>query len=267
MLKKTILPSIIALSVILTMAIPVVHAGTVTNLLATRNMNSWYAYLDGRNSNLVVTLQETVTSKTTLHGYTAEAYYELAIAVFPWWTVKKGNQTEEVRGKYQKLIYEKAVIETRGNVATKRFDANPFAPIEKAGPGLAYLRVSAETATDQRRPPREVREYTLILHLTGVVGVLQDGTRVSLGDFAIFFTPLQFVFFHDPAALPPFAGRPDTSGQVPPREKTGSENIEGPTPILTSEETIVDPSVPVFPIFPLEGGDGTVIGQDDLYPQ
>lgn len=229
------LPAILFVFAASLLSFPVkeVHAEDgVTTIVAKEVGSSHWAYLfDDKGHDGYIVLQPLVLAGNTLHSQVAKTLYRLEIIVPQFGGPKK-------LPKYKKLTYEKAVIDVQGDVTTTRHDELPFHPDQKSGPGLTYLTVAATTDEDDRVPPREVRDYTIILHLTGVVGVLQDGTPVDLGDYKIVFGP-QFVFFHfnDFNKMPPI--QVSSGGGImkaPP--KSGAENVEGPAPILRSEDVV-----------------------------
>lgn len=238
-MKKKLIPSIIALSLILTIAIPLqaVHADEqtpedgVTTIVAKEVRHAHWANLfDDLGRNGYVVLAPALSNDTTLHSMVAKTLYSLEI-VLPQF----GTRTR--LPKYKKLIYTKAVIDVQGDVTVTLHDEMPFQPDQKSGPGLTYLTVEATTAVDQRTPPREVRDYTITLHLTGLSGILQDGTKEDLGDYSIVFNP-QFIFYHvnDLSQMPSVQLSPGMGGmmQAPPR--SGADNVEGPTPVLACEK-------------------------------
>lgn len=139
------------------------------------------------------------------------------------------------------MSYEKAVITKQGDVTIRIESTNTLAPeweqpkISRSA--LVWIDVQATTNEDERIPPIEARPYTIILQLTGVKGVLQDGTVVVLGDYDILF-PQSFKFLHLPwQDIPkdvyiPGQGSVIGNGIVPHQKKTGVDNVEGPPAVL-----------------------------------
>lgn len=217
------------------------HASAATTLTAKRaanplNMDDRYAAtIDG---NIMVTLDEYLAGKVTSHHLPADVFYELEIQAPE---IRSAfNDKRDKRNKYKAVFYEKAVIETRGNVQTQMYAANPSAPQQKSGAGLAYLRVSATTDIDTREQPREARPYSFVVHLTGVAGLGWDDESTFLGDYDIVFEPKPFVFFHDPAKVPLFNGKIHGGSQMVQEPKEGGANAEGPTPVLAGADADVD---------------------------
>lgn len=67
--------------------------------------------------------------------------------------------------------------------------------------GKVDIRVQASTAVDERRPPREVRQYAFRVTLRQVRGIRPDGTTAALGNFIVNFND-GVIFMHDPSKVP-----------------------------------------------------------------
>jgi len=227
LINNKLITRITAIALVSAMAFalsPAMVSASIT-LLTKQTGNSAQTTIDG---NIEVVFQTLGKTEIVPHNTVANAHYELFIKVPQ--TNGKGKQA-----KYKSMSYEKAVVKKQGDVTIRiekwnRFAQEPIPSSEFAGYGNTWINVSATTNEDERFPPIEARPYTIILQLTGVKGILQDGTAVVLDDYDVLF-PQSFRFLHM-RDIPMDVFMPEQSyvignGIVPHQKKLGIENVEG----------------------------------------